>query len=264
MPTTARRPKVCPPGVSRIHRPTCRAAWLSSPTNALYARATSVAVTDTRKEGCSTPAAIRQATPTRSFSNSTSRSSPPRDHSAAVAGLSEMVTARLASRSQAASSPAKDSELAATQASSGLSSDAARTAGAPSSSTHRVPAASTVNADNPSSTGELVTTSSVAAARTQGKHSSDSSQRLRRLTRPRLLFGPFGFNSSGPSRWAPVRSAHGIVRRRIDAMAELRSLQDLAHRVWLHEPALLNFEASFGGLAWQRGRIGRCRASAPR
>jgi GNAT superfamily N-acetyltransferase len=52
----------------------------------------------------------------------------------------------------------------------------------------------------------------------------------------------------------------GIVRRRIDAVAELRSLQDLAHRVWLHEPALLNFEASFGGLAWQRGGIGRCRA----
>ena len=50
-----------------------------------------------------------------------------------------------------------------------------------------------------------------------------------------------------------------IIRRRVDAGAELRSLQDLANRVWLHEPALLNFEASFGGLAWERGGRGRCR-----
>lgn len=50
-----------------------------------------------------------------------------------------------------------------------------------------------------------------------------------------------------------------IVRRRVDAVDELRSLQDLAHRVWLHDPALLNFEASYGTLAWERGGGGRCR-----
>ena len=50
-----------------------------------------------------------------------------------------------------------------------------------------------------------------------------------------------------------------VIRRRIDAAHELSSLQDLANRVWLHDPALLNFEASFGGLAWDRGGSGRCR-----
>ena len=47
-----------------------------------------------------------------------------------------------------------------------------------------------------------------------------------------------------------------VIRRRIDAAHELSSLQDLANRVWLHDLALLNFEASFGGLAWDRGGSG--------
>ncbi len=52
----------------------------------------------------------------------------------------------------------------------------------------------------------------------------------------------------------------GISRRPLDTVRELRSMQDLSYRVWLHDPALLNFEASFGTLAWERGGIGRCRA----
>lgn len=52
----------------------------------------------------------------------------------------------------------------------------------------------------------------------------------------------------------------GIVRRKLDPVDELRSLQDLSHRVWVHDPTLLNFEASFGTLAWERGGRGRCRA----
>lgn len=51
----------------------------------------------------------------------------------------------------------------------------------------------------------------------------------------------------------------GVVRRSLDAAVELRSLQDLSHRVWLHDPQLLNFETSFGSLAWERGGFGRCR-----
>lgn len=50
-----------------------------------------------------------------------------------------------------------------------------------------------------------------------------------------------------------------LQRRRVDVADELRSLQDLAHRVWLYRPSLLNFEASFGTLAWERGGAGRCR-----
>lgn len=37
-------------------------------------------------------------------------------------------------------------------------------------------------------------------------------------------------------------------------------MQDLSHRVWEHSPSLLNFETSFGTLAWERGGQGRCRA----
>lgn len=51
------------------------------------------------------------------------------------------------------------------------------------------------------------------------------------------------------------------------ARTELRLLQDLGHRVWSHDPGSLNFEASFGMLAWERGDAGECvvfeRAGAP-
>ena len=51
-----------------------------------------------------------------------------------------------------------------------------------------------------------------------------------------------------------------VVRRLFDPAAELRALQDLSHRVWSHDARLLNFETSFGTLAWERGGTGRARA----
>lgn len=48
----------------------------------------------------------------------------------------------------------------------------------------------------------------------------------------------------------------GITSRQLNTTKELRSLQDLSYRVWLHDPALLNFEASYGTLAWERGGPG--------
>ena len=54
-----------------------------------------------------------------------------------------------------------------------------------------------------------------------------------------------------------------FVPRRVDTAAEVRLLRDLGHRVWLDDPGLLNFEASFGMLAWERGGAGDGSLRAP-
>lgn len=47
-------------------------------------------------------------------------------------------------------------------------------------------------------------------------------------------------------------------RRRFEA-TDLRRLQDLCHELWRSDPARLNFETSFGTLAWEEGGVGRAR-----
>lgn len=47
-------------------------------------------------------------------------------------------------------------------------------------------------------------------------------------------------------------------RRRFEA-SDLRRLQDLCHELWRSDPARLNFETSFGTLAWEGGGVGRAR-----
>jgi ribosomal protein S18 acetylase RimI-like enzyme len=50
-----------------------------------------------------------------------------------------------------------------------------------------------------------------------------------------------------------------LSRRVIDPAVEFRVLQDLSFRVWRRDPACLNFETSFGILAWENGGGGRHR-----
>lgn len=50
-----------------------------------------------------------------------------------------------------------------------------------------------------------------------------------------------------------------VVRRAFDRDRDLRLVQDLSHRVWRRDPGRLNFETSFGTLAWERGGEGQTR-----
>jgi GNAT superfamily N-acetyltransferase len=47
-------------------------------------------------------------------------------------------------------------------------------------------------------------------------------------------------------------------RRRFEE-SDLRRVQDLTHALWRREPSHLNFETSFGTLAWENGGFGRAR-----
>src|SRR5947208_15018326 len=49
------------------------------------------------------------------------------------------------------------------------------------------------------------------------------------------------------------------IRGRQLESSDLRRLQDLGHAVWRHDSTRLNFETSFGTLAWQGDGAGRSR-----
>lgn len=63
----------------------------------------------------------------------------------------------------------------------------------------------------------------------------------------------------GSLRRAELRLRLVTVTRRRFEPSDLRRLQDLCHELWRSDPARLNFETSFGTLAWEAANGGRAR-----
>src|SRR5437867_3288425 len=58
---------------------------------------------------------------------------------------------------------------------------------------------------------------------------------------------------------AKINNVDLTTRRPFDCDSDLRTLQDVSHRIWRRDPSCLNFETSFGTLAWEGCGEGRAR-----